>query len=52
MFSTINDMIDEDINYILQINKSVPPESRHCVLVAFASLHVYIFTNIDICFRF
>ena len=39
-----NDMIDEDINYILlQINMSVPPEnpeSRRCVLVAFGCLHV------------
>ena len=39
-----NDMIDEDINYILlQINMSVPPEnpeSRRCVLVAFRCLHV------------
>jgi len=35
-----NYMIDEDMNYILlQINMSVPPEnpeSRRCVLVAFA----------------
>jgi hypothetical protein len=38
-----NDMIDEDITYILlQINMSVPPESRRCVLIAFACLHVYI----------
>ena len=45
-----NDMIDEDINYILlQINMSVPPEnhkSHRCVLVAFACLHVYIFTSV------
>ena len=40
-----NDMINEDINYILlQINMSVPaenPESRRCVLVAFAYLHIH-----------
>ena len=45
-----NDMIDEDIYYILlQANMSVPsenPESRRCILVAFGCLHVYIFTNV------
>ena len=38
-----NDMIDEDLNdTLLQINMSVPPESRRCVLIAFAYLHVNI----------
>ena len=45
-----NDMIDEDINYILlQIDMSLPPENpeiRRYVLVEFTYLHVYIFSSV------
>ena len=37
----------EDIDgTLLQINMSVPPESRRCVLVAIICLHVFIFTSV------